>query len=73
MLSEMSSAELSGCLAYLEMDDEQSVYRMAKAFSLALAGTQRAQAQEEVIDTTSPEFAAQFKGFTGGGNEIKYG
>ena len=68
MLAEKSSAELSGLLAYLEEDDERAIYRMAKAFSL-VAQTQGGHAEEEVIDTTAPEFATQFKGFTG----VKYG
>ena len=59
---------LSGLLAYLEEDDERAIYRMAKAFSL-VAQAPSGPASEEVIDTTAPEFATQFKGFTG----IKYG
>ena len=73
MLADMDSARLTGWLEYLELDDEMTVYRMAKAFSLVVAQTPRGQTDEEVIDTTAPEFATTFKGFTGGSNEIKYG
>lgn len=72
MLADMDSARLTGWLEYLEMDDEMAMYRMAKAFSL-VAQAQGGPASEEVIDTTDPEFATTFKGFTGGSNEIKYG
>lgn len=73
MLSEMGSAELSGWLAYVALDDEVRAARMARAFSLAMGG-QSGQGQgqatdtfegEEVIDTTDPAFAETFKGLIG--------
>ena len=73
MLREVGSARLTGLQAYLEIDDEMTKYRMAKALSMVFAQAPRGHAEEEVIDTTAPEFATQFKGFTGGSNEIKYG
>ena len=73
MLAELGSSELSGWLAYIQLQDELQVYQMAKAFSLAFGGPAKRkpgtvaseEEEEEVIDTTSPEFAQQFQGFTG--------
>lgn len=68
----MTSAELTGWLAYLQVDDEVkaqwATYSVVKAFK----GDQKDQKQrsvkpdpdEEIIDTTDPDFAKNFKGFT---------
>lgn len=46
---------------------------MTKAFAQVAMAQAKTHPGEEVIDTTTPEFAQHFQGFTGGGNEIKYG
>jgi len=71
MLREMDSARLTGWLAYLKLDDEQQMVRMNRA----IMGTgKRTQADddedEEVIDTTAPEFAEQFQGFVNHPNPV---
>lgn len=69
----MTSAEFTGWLAYLQVDDEVQVQRLAYAIARAFNGDktgkkqQAAKEDEEVIDTTDPKFAEQFKGFTYGG------
>ncbi len=68
-LRETTSAELTGWFAYLQVDDEVQAQRTAIALLKAFNGGQKRPAQqtdddEEVIDTTKPEFAQQFKGFT---------
>jgi len=69
----MTSAELTGWLAYLQVDDEVQVQRLAYAIVKAFNGDQkgptkkpakRIEEDEEVIDTTDPKFAEQFQGFT---------
>lgn len=65
-----NSAELTGLFAYLQADDEARARWSAHATAMAFNGGgkrgRRAQVEddEEVIDTTSPEFAKNFKGFT---------
>ena len=66
MLAELDSSILTGWLAYLRLDDEQAMIRMAKACSL-MARSGALGDEEEVIDTTRPEFAQQFKGLIGKG------
>ena len=75
-MQEMTSAELTGWLAYLQADDEIQVQRTAYSIVKAFNGDQKgqkqkpakqAEADEEVIDTTDPKFAQQFKGFTHAG------
>lgn len=67
-----NGAELTGWLAYLNRDDEVKTNQMAWAIAKAFGGEQKGQKQkparqaedEEIIDTTDPEFAKNFKGFT---------
>lgn len=72
-----NSAELTGWLAYLKVDDEvraqQTAYAIAKAFGgdkKLHADNSRQKAveaeEEEVIDTTDPNFVKRFQGFTYG-------
>lgn len=71
-LQETTSAELIGWQAYLQVDDEIQVQRLAYAIVKAFNGDQKGQKKPakhieedgEVIDTTDPKFAEQFKGFT---------
>jgi hypothetical protein len=72
-----NSAELTGWLTYLRVDDEvqaqRTAYAIAKAFG---AGEQKVHAnnrkqpvveeEEEIIDTTDPDFVKHFQGFTYG-------
>lgn len=68
----MTSAELTGWQAYLQVDDEVRAQKMAYAISKAFTSgdgkksstAKTAQEEEEVIDTTDPEFAKHFKGFS---------
>jgi hypothetical protein len=65
----MTSAEFTGWLAYLQIDDEVQAQRTAYAIAKAFGGDRKGQKsqpvdEEEVIDTTDPKFAEQFKGFT---------
>lgn len=72
-LADQSSVELAGWLEYERMDDEQQTLRMARAITMAFRVEQRKPIDddsEEVIDTTAPGFAQQFKGFI---NEPKVG
>lgn len=63
---------MTGWLAYLNKDDEVKTNQIAYAIVRALGGdkgqkqkpTKRAAEDEEVIDTTDPEFAKNFQGFT---------
>lgn len=70
LLLETTSAELTGWLAYLQVDDEVQVQRLAYAIVKAFNGDKGQKQQpkqaedEEVIDATDPKFAEQFKGFT---------
>lgn len=76
-----NSAELTGWLAYMRVDDEvqaqRLAYGIAKAFGAgdpkkAHAGNKRqpvVEEEEEVIDTTDPEFVKRFMGFTYGDNK----
>jgi hypothetical protein len=71
-LQEMTSAEMTGWLAYLQVDDEvraqRAAYSIVKAFNGDKGQKQkpakRTVEDEEVIDTTDPKFAEQFQGFT---------
>lgn len=68
LLADLSSAELTGWLAYLCIDDEVQTQRIAYAIIKAFGGGQKQPAahddeDEEVIDTTRPEFTQTFKGF----------
>lgn len=73
LLADMENgAELTGLFAYLSVDDKAraswSAYATAKAFGGDRQTQRHKQAidddEEEVIDTTKPEFAKNFKGFT---------
>lgn len=78
MLAAMpNSAELTGWLAYLRVDDEVQAQRTAYAIAKAFGGGEQQKAhahnskpvvgeEEEVIDTTDPEFVKHFMGFTYG-------
>ena len=46
---------------------------MTKAFAQAAMAQAKTHPGEEVIDTTTPEFAQHFQGFIGKNNEIKMG
>lgn len=69
-MQDQTSAELTGWLAYLQVDDEVRMQRDVYAIVKAFGGEQKnqkkpaKQAEEEVIDTTDPEFAKHFQGFT---------
>lgn len=71
-LRDQTSGELAGWLAYLLVDDEVQTQRMALAVNRAFTGGKAQSGKrvvdddedEEVIDTTKPEFAEKFKGFT---------
>lgn len=69
-MQEMTSAEFTGWLAYLQIDDEVKAQRAAYSIVKAFNGEkgqkqkQKPTEDEEVIDTTDPKFAEQFKGFT---------
>jgi hypothetical protein len=71
MLSEMSSVELTAWFEYLRVDDEvrmqQIVYAIIKAFggtSTQQTAPHRIDNEEEIIDTTDPNFTKLFKGFS---------
>lgn len=63
---------MMGWIEYLRMDDEERANWTAYAMTKAFQGGPRKQAvsqaidddEEEVIDTTSPDFIKNFKGFT---------
>jgi hypothetical protein len=66
-----NGAEIMGWFEYLRMDDEERARWMAYAMSNAFHVAPKKQTQvvdddedDEVIDTTSPEFLQNFKGFT---------
>ena len=67
-MHETTSAELTGWQAYLRVDDEVQIQRLAYAIVKAFNGDKKQQSKpveaEEVIDTTDPKFAEQFQGFT---------
>jgi hypothetical protein len=71
-LRDQTSGELAGWLAYLLVDDEVQTQRMALAVNRAFVGGKTQSGRrvvdddedEEIIDTTKPEFAQHFKGFT---------
>lgn len=67
-LRDQSSSELSGWLAYTRIEDEIWTQRIMQAVARVF-GSGKVQRQvdddEEVIDTTKPEFAEKFQGFTG--------
>lgn len=66
-------AELNHALAYLHRDDEVQTerwtYIITRAIVQAFGGGKQQQVtpEEKVIDTTDPEFAKHFMGFTGPG------
>lgn len=66
-----NSAELTGWIAYERIDEERQMNLITQAIARAFNGDKpRANAvvdddDEEIIDTTQPEFVKQFKGFTG--------
>jgi len=64
-----NGAELTGWFAYLRVDDQVRADWIASAIIKAFNGNKAAQAggndEEEVIDTTKPEFAQHFQGFIG--------
>lgn len=63
--------ELNSAMAYLHRDDEIQTNRLIYAIIRAFNGDGKKQQQsnmfdgEEIIDTTDPKFAEQFKGLTG--------
>lgn len=66
--------ELNSAMAYLHRDDEvqtdRLVYAVTKAVVQAFGGDKKQKNKlvdddEEIIDTTDPKFAEQFKGLTG--------
>lgn len=67
----MTSAELTGWFEYLRLDDETQINKTAYAIVKAFGGDKKkagrsresSDEDEEVIDTTKPEFAQSFKGF----------
>jgi hypothetical protein len=68
LLADMpNSAELTGWFAYLRVDDQVRADWMTHAIIKAYRGDGKQGAttdDEEVIDTTTPEFRQHFKGFT---------
>lgn len=68
-LSDQTGGQLAGLIAYLRVDDEVQTQRLTLAIMRAFRGEQQAhqppaREEEPVIDTTDPEFAKHFKGFT---------
>lgn len=70
MLADLTSAELTGWIAYLQVDDEVQVQRLVYGIVRAFNGDKKDQRgrkpkeeDEEIIDTTDPEFAKHFQGF----------
>jgi hypothetical protein len=66
----MSAAELTGWFAYLELDDEVranwTAYAIAKAFGGGKKdgqGKKTEEIEEEIFDTTDPDFEKYFQGF----------
>lgn len=63
-----NGVELTNLYAYLQKDDEIQTNRLIYAIVKAFNGDKK-QANtfdgEEIIDTTKPDFAEKFKGFTG--------
>jgi hypothetical protein len=64
-----NGAELTGLSAYLTVDDEVKTQQTAYAIIKAFNGDKKQQAakrheepEEEIIDTTDPEFARLFRG-----------
>jgi hypothetical protein len=77
LLQGMTSAELTGWFAYMRVDDEVRAQKAAYAIVKAYNGDKtdgkqpknkgkKHEEEEEVIDTTDPEFAEHFRGFTYG-------
>lgn len=66
-LQAQTSGQLTGLLAYLQIDDEVQTQRLILAIRRAFGGGQPAQPpareEEPVIDTTDPNFVKTFKGF----------
>jgi hypothetical protein len=68
LLSDQTGGELAGSIAYLRVDDEVQMQRLTIAIMKAFGSGQKQQpaqrsTNEEVIDTTDPEFTKHFKGF----------
>lgn len=66
--------ELNSAIAYLHRDDEvqtdRLTYVVTKAIVQAFGGDKKQKSKvvdddEEIIDTTKPEFVEQFQGFSG--------
>ncbi|MGA8765251.1 MAG: hypothetical protein WB562_20455 [Candidatus Sulfotelmatobacter sp.] len=68
-MKEHSSAELTGLFEYLHIDDEiqtnRLIYAIVRAFNGDKATKKPVDDDEAIIDTTQPEFARQFQGFSG--------
>jgi hypothetical protein len=73
MLASMSSMELTAWFEYLRIDDEVRTQRITYAIIKAFGGGTWAQQQtasyrtddeEEIIDTTDPNFTKFFQGFS---------
>lgn len=66
-----NGAELTGLFAYLQRDDEIQTNKLIYAIVRAFNGDGKKQPNklvdddEEIIDTTKPDFVEKFKGFTG--------
>lgn len=66
-LRDQTSTELSALIEQCRMDDEIQTLRMARAITMAFKVERKPSGiddDEEVIDTTKPEFAEKFEGFT---------
>lgn len=77
-LHDQSSSELSAWLAYERIEDEiwtkrieGIAYAIARAFGSGQAKQRPIDDDEEVIDTTNPDFAEKFKGFIGAPGQRK--
>lgn len=68
-LAGVDAAELTGWLAQLKLEDEFARRQMSEAIRTVLMSIKlipqggRKEEEEEVIDTTDPNFAKEFKGF----------
>ncbi len=61
-----NGAELTGWFEYLRMDDEIRANWMSYAIVQSFTTKKKATDtdDEEVVDTTAPEFSEKFRGFT---------
>jgi len=66
-LQDQAGGELAGLLGYLRVDDEVQTQRLTiailKAFGSGQQPAKHPAQNEEVIDTTDPEFVKHFRGF----------